>query len=294
MTVFTAALTGAGTGLGVWLLAYSLRRPRLAELLAVPSAAVESTGENTGGWARRYGRAGAGFLAAVGLPTRRIRRDLALSDHGSDDYLAEKASAAVAAVAVPFVLATVVGALALPVPLPTLLVVAAGIAVACWTAPDIAVIEHARRRRAELRAATSVFADVVVIALAGGAGVSGALTQAASYGEGWAPARVRLALHAAAMHRQSPWQALGDLAHRTGVPELAEFAASLQLAGTDGARVRASVAAKAAALRTRDIAAADAACQAATERMSLPVMVLVLGFLLLIGYPALIHIVSGF
>ncbi|GAB3214232.1 hypothetical protein GCM10027294_52900 [Marinactinospora endophytica] len=71
-----------------------------------------------------------------------------------------------------------------------------------------------------------------------------ALTQAARHGQGWAPEQIRIALHAAALRGKPSWQALDALAKRTEVGELGELAASLQLAGTEGARVRASLTAR--------------------------------------------------
>ena len=75
--------------------------------------------------------------------------------------------------------------------------------------------------------------------------------------------------------------------------QLSELAASVSLAGTEGARVRASLAAKAAALRTRELTDAEGDAQAATERMSLPVVMLFIGFLVFIGYPALASVLAG-
>ncbi len=78
------------------------------------------------------------------------------------------------------------------------------------------------------------------------------------------------------------------------VAELAELAASVSLAGTEGARVRASLAARASSLRVHQLTNAEALEQSATERMSLPVMALFLGFLIFIAYPALGQILNGF
>ena len=67
----------------------------------------------------------------------------------------------------------------------------------------------------------------------------------------------------------------------------------LDLAGTEGAKVRASLAAKAASLRTHELAEAETADQAATERMSLPVVLLFAGFLLFLGFPAVEKVLTG-
>ena len=97
-----------------------------------------------------------------------------------------------------------------------------------------------------------------MIATAGGAGVEAALTYAAATGQG--PVRpVRQALETAQLTRQPPWQTLGQLGTELGVAELTELAASITLAGTEGAKVRASLAAKSAAMRARQLAEAEAA-----------------------------------
>ena len=41
------------------------------------------------------------------------------------------------------------------------------------------------------------------------------------------------------------------------------------------------------------LADAEGAAQAATERMSLPLVLLFGGFILLIGYPAIVHVLLG-
>ena len=132
-----------------------------------------------------------------------------------------------------------------------------------------------------------------MVALAGGGGVETALADAASVGSGWAFAYLRRALDQARLARQTPWAALGRLGQELGVGELSELAASVALAGTEGAKVRASLAAKAASLRTHELAEAETADQAATERMSLPVVLLFAGFLLFLGFPAVEKVLTG-
>ena len=127
-----------------------------------------------------------------------------------------------------------------------------------------------RRRRADARHALSAFLDLATIALAGGAGIDQALADAAADGDGWAFTQIRRALAAAAAARTPPWQALAALGAEIGVTDLAELAASVQLAGTEGAKIRDSLTAKAAALRARQLAEAEARAASATERMSLP------------------------
>jgi hypothetical protein len=130
--------------------------------------------------------------------------------------------------------------------------------------------------------------------LAGGAGVEGALAEAAAVGQGWAFGQLRQALEEARLTRVAPWGPLGRLGEDLGVEDLCELAASVGLAGSEGARVRATLSAKAGSIRAHSLADAQAAAEAMSERMSLPVVVLFAGFLLFVGYPALAHVLTGF
>jgi tight adherence protein C len=158
--------------------------------------------------------------------------------------------------------------------------------------PDIAVRKKAAERRRQMRHTLTLILDLTAISLAGGAGVQQALADAAQAPHGWAAAKLRHALHVAQLTRTSPWQHLADLGRHLKVSDLSELAATLNLAGTEGAKVRASLAAKARAMRRRQLSEADGAAQAATEQMSLPVVLLFVAFLLLIGYPALAHVLA--
>ena len=60
----------------------------------------------------------------------------------------------------------------------------------------------------------------------------------------------------------------------------------MTLAG-EGAQVRESFTAKAAAIRLKDLAQLETEAQARSETMVLPVVLMFAGFLVLIGYPAL-------
>ncbi|MDQ2792010.1 MAG: type II secretion system F family protein, partial [Actinomycetota bacterium] len=141
--------------------------------------------------------------------------------------------------------------------------------------------------------ALGAYLNLVRVTLAGGAGVEGALWDAASIGRGPAFAQIRRALNTARLTRTTPWAALRSLGEELDIAELAELSASVSLAGTEGAKVRASLAAKAAAMRTRELTDAEGDAHSATERMSLPVVVLFGGFLVFLGYPALATVLSG-
>lgn len=159
--------------------------------------------------------------------------------------------------------------------------------------PGLALRSAAAERRRGFRHALSAFLDVVAVSLASGRGVDTALRDGVRAGNGWPFAELEQALSEARLLGESPWTALARLSRSIGVPELAELAASAALAGNEGARVRSSLAAKARAIRVRGLAEVEGAAQSATERMTLPVVLLMVGFIVFLGYPAIDRVING-
>jgi tight adherence protein C len=291
-------LLGAGLGLGLWALLVWAAPPRLPLAVVLsrmdPAPPPEPILTPTPArWAVRAGRPAVRPLAALGLPGPRLRRDLTVLGISPADHLAAKATLAVTGLLTPGVFGGLAAAAGTRLPLTLPLLATLPLAVGGFVLPDVSARVEAGRRRAGFRQALSAYLNLVRILLAGGAGVDGALTDAAEAGEGWAFAHISRALTVARLTRTTPWARLRQLGNELDIPELAELAASISLAGTEGAKIRGSLAAKASALRTRELADAEGHAQAATERMSLPVVVLFAGFLVFIGYPALSTVLNG-
>ncbi|GAA0915794.1 type II secretion system F family protein [Virgisporangium aurantiacum] len=276
-------LTGGGFGAGLALVAYGVRPPRrhLAEVLAAlrnPPAA------------QPVGRRRAYAIAAeparrFGLPRERVRHDLAVVGKDPAQHLAEQTAA------------TLFGALVIPAALASLgfggqvplwLGIVGAAAGFRWT--DAALHTRAETRRAELRHALAMLLNLLTISLARGAGVEQAVDEASSICTGWAADRIRQTLATARLLRQPPWQALGELGDQTGVTELSELASAMALAGTEGARVRTSLSARAAAMRQSATAAMETEAERASSRMSVPLLVLGIGYLIFLLYPPLVGI----
>ena len=300
--MIAALVLGAGAGGGLLLIARGIAPPRpsladaLAQLRRTPEPAPIIAGGADGGFAARLGGPVARLFGPAGarrLLWGRVRRDLAVLGRSPERHLAEKtALALVGLVVVPACAAVLaVGGLTLPLAVPVWAAIL--LAVGGFVVPDLGIHTEAEARRRDFRHALSSFLDLVVIALAGGGGVETALADAASIGDGWAYDQLRRSLDDARLARRSPWTALDRLGDRLGVTELGELAASVGLAGTEGAKVRASLQAKAVSLRSHQLAEAETAAQAATERMSLPVVLLFVGFLCFIGYPAIERVMTG-
>lgn len=294
-------LLGALFGAGATVLAYGLRppRPALADVLAAVNAPARldehgraHEAEETE-WATRLGRRAVPLVRALGFPTRSLRADLTVCGTAEDAHLAGKAVCAVAGLVAPWaavVLLRLGAGIAAGWAMP--LSGSLALAIVLFFVPDLAVRKQAERRRREMRHTLSLVLDLTVIALAGGAGVQQALTQAVAAPDGWAAGKLRHALHLAQLTRTAPALHLEDLGRQVGVADLIELASTLNLAGSEGAKIRNSLAAKARAMRRRRISEADEAARAATEQMSLPVVGLFAAFLLLIGYPALAYVMS--
>ncbi|HEV3281022.1 MAG TPA: type II secretion system F family protein [Acidimicrobiales bacterium] len=181
--------------------------------------------------------------------------------------------------AVPIAIAIAVAFVALPL---------------CVALPVLDLVRRARERRHHARVVVGTFIDLVVLNLAGGMGIEGALFTAAQVSPDWAAQRIARSLMRARESGQSAWVVLSQLGEEIGVSELVELSATLQLAGTEGTRIRQSLSARAIALRRHEQADAETAANTTTERLFLPGALLLVGFLLFVGYPAFSRILGGF
>jgi len=285
---------GALVGVGAWLVYLGLYPPRLAlrdQLARLETRGPMVTSDAFTGWRAH----GARIVLAL-TSTRQdaaTAADLAVCDRSRERLAVDQLTAAVAGACLPALFVALVAAGGAVHVAPAFVVVASvGLGGAGFVTPRALLRTDARRRRDEFAGALSVYLDVVTILLAGGRGVESALWDAAEIGGGWPFQRIRVALEAAHHQGRSAWSMLDDLADRLDLPALRELTSSITLAGDSGARVRTSLAAKAASLRDRQLAEAHAAAERASEQMSLPVVALLVAFLLLIGYPAIANVLA--
>ncbi|TVT52022.1 secretion system protein [Amycolatopsis rhizosphaerae] len=290
-------LMGAGAGVGLWALAVWLFPPRpalgtvLARITTASPPPIVATEEV--GWAAKLGRPFVAPSQALGLPGARVRRDLGVIGRATTLHLGQKALLALGGLLAPVLLQLLLALTGLWLGVDFPIIAGLVLAVAGFLLPDLQVRSAAAKRRTAFHHALSAYLDLAWTTLAGGAGIDSALNNSAAIGRGWSFEQIRRALGTARLTRTSPWTTLRRLGEELDITELVELAASISLAGTEGAKVRASLAAKAAALRTHQLTSAEAEAQAATERMSLPVTALFLGFLLFIACPALHQVLSG-
>ena len=225
--------------------------------------------------------------------TERVAADLHLVGTSSAEHLVHCVLCALVGLAWAPAITALLAISGAPVPVTLPLWCSVALAPAGFLYPSLNLRSRAAARRRTFRHALSAFLDIVAVSLAGGRGVETSLYDAAEAGQGWPFTEIRRALMQARLLGEAPWDGLGRLGEELGVTELSELAASATLAGSEGARVRASLAAKAKAMRQRSLTDVEGAAQAANERMSLPVMLLMLGFVVLLGFPALMHVLQG-
>lgn len=168
-----------------------------------------------------------------------------------------------------------------------------GLSYFVMTRPRRSVHRSAEAIRRQLDLATAVFLDLVNVLLAGGAGIETSVVAAANAGDGPGFSLIRLAVMRAQSARMSYWDSLANVGYAADVSTLVEVAHTVRLAGEHGARVRASLVSKANALRKRNLAQVEHDEEQRTEKIGLPLVVLFIGFLLLVGYPAFSQTVAS-
>ena len=272
-----------GIGMGLVLIRQSLRRPALASVLP------------------KYGYG----LSVKQSPYERLRQiieqrcsvsstDLAVCHSSIARITTERLMYASICGAIPLVMYIATAFAGVAMSLPILLAASGALAISGFMLPILQLRSRARMQRREIRTSLSAYLDLVSIMLAGGAGIESALVAASRVGDGPTFHLIADSLDVARATRRSPWEILAIEGERIGIDELPELAATIKLGGEQGARMTASLVAKTSSMRAKQLAEVEADANAATERMGLPMVLLFMGFLVLLGYPAMQMISAGF
>lgn len=280
-------LLGLCAGFGLLAMAAGLRQGR-------PSLADEMTRD--GQQAELVERSRASSLAYVGASVERLvvpkdwlaqqARDLAMTLRSVERHFAVVSVSALLGILVPIGIAGSLTAMGWRLPSWGVLAFAGAGGAAGVAAPTIELRRAAQREREHFRLGLSCWLELVALAQAGGMGVEGAIDAAGRISSDPGFSRIRQALARSRHSGTTPWEELGRLGFEIGVDELAELAASLGLAGSEGARIRASLRAKSESLRRRQMSEAESRANSTTERLFLPSIVLMIGFLIFLMYPA--------
>lgn len=298
-----AMFAGALVGLGVFGLYRSMfpARPGMVTRLsaydemvrrsprAKPAAVPEGWGERL---QARIGKELARICEARGWQLRSYRADLALVGKDFETFLAVKVLLPVIAlIFTPLLMAaaSIVGGMPMKVPMWAGLIMAG----LFFLFPDLQLRQDAARARDDFRHVVGAFLDLVAMNLAGGRGVPEALMTASNVGDGWAMLRIREALANARISGHTPWQALGLLGEQIDVTELCDLSSALALVADDGAKVRQSLAARAASMRSREISTIEGKAGQNSQTMLVAQLLFCLGFLIFLIYPSLVQIMDN-
>ncbi len=297
------ALVGACLGAAVFALIRRMYPPTVSPLVQLGRFDARRAPEGSqtsgpmldgnSGLGARVGRWAAAELERRGWSYTSLRQDLALTGRSFEAALGRKAFAGLAGFTL--VIATCCGLQlgadwTLPSGSPLVLAALAGIGFTFLV--DLEARQEASRRRRDFRRALGAYLDLVALEMAGSAAPAEALPNAARVGAGWPMALLRDTLWRATLSGQDQWEALTDLGTRIGVTELRDLGALVRLVGRDGARVRATLTARAATLRRRELAEAEGQAGQKDQSMRLAQILIGFAFIVFLAYPAIVNVMA--
>ena len=300
--VLAGCLVGAGLLAVVWRLlplrpspVAELARFEAAQSIDAPITRGTGTDEATTGLARRQevmGRWAARQLARRGIEFTTLRQDLALLGRTYEHTLGRKITLALTGLLLAAAVVVTLAQVGSPLPAGFPLVLGVLLAATFFWLPDLEARREAARRREEFRKSLSGYLDLVQLEMAGEAAPAEALPSAANLGESWPFALIRATIYRARQAGRSPWLALADLGDRVGVRELYDLGQLINLVAHDGARVRSTLAARAQTMRRRELADLQVQAGRADQSLRMTQIIIGLGFVLFIGYPAIVAILA--
>jgi pilus assembly protein TadC len=167
------------------------------------------------------------------------------------------------------------------------------LAAVMFMVPNYNVADDAKRARSEFARALGAYADLVALERNGGSGPRQALEVAAGVGDSWVFRRIREELAFSNWSGEPPWEALRRLSTELGVTELTDLADIVRLSGEEGAQIYAQLRARSAAMRSAMLHAELARANEIGEKLSIPMSVLGVVFLVILIAPALLRVTGG-
>lgn len=308
MTLF-ALLSGAAVGLGVYVFVRAMMRPDpgVATLLARIERGQRSmhthtmteldstfSGMSEGTRSRMAWLADRLEIVASdrGWRLGRVRADLAIMGRSVGAFLAMKIALGLLFFFIAPLAWGVLALVGLELSAAVPVVFALLLGAFGFFIPDLSLRSEAAARRREFRRTVGIFLDLVAMNLAGGRGLPEALLAASTISDHWSLIRIRQVLANARLIGRTPWQALGELGEEVDLEELRDLAAALGLAAEDGAKIRQSLAARAATLRRKELSEAEGDEGERSQSMLVAQLLLCSAFLIYLAYPAITRLLT--
>ena len=243
-------------------------------------------------WLDALGYRAAALLRRTGIDLGTLTSDLSVLGRSLERHLVTSLLLGLLGFGAPLLI-TALGALAgRPTgSLPLLACLVLGAAMAAL--PTVRLRSRAAQARRDFRHVVGSFLDLVSMSLGAGRGVPEALDAASTLSDDPAMARIRDALAAARLRGETPWAAMGRLGTTLRIDELRDLSAALALVAEDGAKIRESLSARATSMRRRELADAEGRAGENSESMLVAQLVIAIGFIVFLVYPALSGIMGG-
>ena len=243
-------------------------------------------------WLDALGYRAAALLRRTGIDLGALNSDLSVLGRSLERHLVASLLLGLLGFGAPL-LVTALGTLAgRPMgSLPLLACLVLGAAMAAL--PTARLRSRAAQARRDFRHVVGSFLDLVSMSLSAGRGVPEALDAASALSDDPAMARIRDALAAARLRGETPWAAMGRLGETLRIDELRDLSAALALVAEDGAKIRESLSARATSMRRRELADAEGRAGENSESMLVAQLVIAIGFIVFLVYPALSGIMGG-
>ena len=243
-------------------------------------------------WLDALGYRAAALLRRTGIDLGGLSSDLSVLGRSLERHLVTSLLLGLLGFGAPLLI-TALGALAgRPTgSLPLLACLVLGAAMAAL--PTVRLRSRAAQARRDFRHVVGSFLDLVSMSLSAGRGVPEALDAASTLSDDPAMARIRDALAAARLRGETPWAAMGRLGTTLRIDELRDLSAALALVAEDGAKIRESLSARATSMRRRELADAEGRAGENSESMLVAQLVIAIGFIVFLVYPALSGIMGG-
>jgi hypothetical protein len=287
-----AATAGCGLALGAVLLARALRPRRVDPVAALHRLTQPPAQQKTAATGALSRLAGSGPVTALarGSMLTLPHQDLALLGATPEDYVAYRLLTALTGLLIGPIVAAVPLAegvhLPLEVPAALSLLLAAGL----WMTSAQDFTGKAATARRDAKYHLLALLDITALEISASSAPLQAIEQATAALDAWSTARIADTLLRAQLAARAPWDTLETLGRQIGLTALAETAGMLRAAQAEGTGAHTRLTARADALRAELAADEEAAANAASERMVIPMTVLVLIFMILIGYPLVTRI----
>jgi hypothetical protein len=238
-----------------------------------------------------------GMWAERTLPSRFLgappTRDLAVLRMTPAQFYGKKVLYGLLGLTLPALLTGFFTLLGITVPIFIPAAATVGLSVLLFLAPSRDITQRAAKARAEFARALSAFIELCALERNGGAGANVALTNAAQVGDSWVFRRISEEVARSRYNGQPPWDALTSLSEELALPDLADVADIMRLAGDESTEVYRQLRARGSSVRTALTTTELAEANLVEERMYLPASFLGMVFLALLMAPPLLRLISS-